>query len=80
MRRESCADFGDRTTTNTFTHSPHPDVTLAPLVQVATLGGTELSLLPLMVVFYVGIPLGLLYLVARGGDEDDHGSSTDEDE
>ena len=43
-------------------------------------GGSELSLLPVMLVFYVAIPLALLYLVARRGDGDDCDSSTVEGE
>ena len=43
-------------------------------------GGSELWLLPLMFVFYVAIPLALLYLVARRGDGDDCDSSTVEGE
>ena len=49
-------------------------------IVVSLPGGSELSLLPLMLVFYVAIPLALLYLVARRGDDDDGDSATAERE
>lgn len=35
----------------------------------SSLGGTELWLLPVMVVFYVVVPLALFVAVARSGDD-----------
>ncbi|GEM_PF-5998523 len=38
---------------------------------LSDLGGPELLLLPAMLVFYVAIPLALIYLILRNDEEED---------